>query len=197
MPVFRGDWWAQKERPILKSIREIDSEDLASCSVTTAKLADGSVESTKLADTSVDTSKIADLNVTSEKASTNLLTRSLIALVAESASSDGGVTSSYQLWRPLVPVTILRIQHIALTAYENATGDIFTIFGGASSVGSSMASVDFAPVSTGIVAGTRTAASTLDVAGLAACTDLKIKLVSTTCSNPGQSAFQIDYVTTG
>jgi len=191
MAVFRGDWWAQATRPLLKGIAEIDSADLASCSVVTAKIADGSVESTKLADTSVDTSKIADLNVTSEKASTNLLTRSFMALVGESASSDAGFTSCYQLWRPLVPVTVQRIQHVALTAYENTTEDSFTFYAGA---GSSMGSVT---LSTVYRAGLRTAGSTLGVASLAACTDMTIKLVSTTCCAPGLSAFQIDYTTTG
>ena len=173
MAVFRGDWWAHKERPILKGIAEIDVGDIA--------------------DSAVETDKIADKNVTSEKASTNVITKSFMAIAGNPTTSDAGFTSCTQLWRPLVDVTVRSIQHIAITKFVTASsGNEFLFYAGA---GTSMGTVT---LSTGnVAAGVRTAGSTLDVGYIAACTDLKAKFMTSTGAVPGFSGFQIDYTTTG
>jgi len=162
MAVIRGDWWAQAGRPIVKDAEDVGTADLATCCIT------------------------------SEKISAAPLTRSVIAVVGNPVSSDAGFTSCTQVWRPLVDVSVQRIQHISITAYVTASsGESITLF----SDGSSMASVTLTTGS--LIAGTRTAASTLDTAYIAACTDLTAKYFSSTGAVPGIGAFQIDFTTTG
>ena len=168
-----GDWWLQ--------------------SGTTST--DGFVGTDEIKASAVTTAKIADSNVTSEKASTNLLTRTIVIPIGKmTASSSGGWSSTYVVYRPLVPMQIQRIAVINTGVWENCTGDEFVVFRNSSSC---VAGVSFSAGSTARAAGTRTAASSITNALITADTDLTVKTSVSTCSVSSLAALAIDYITTG
>lgn len=186
MAVLRGDWWAQDpvaHRPVLKNLGDVDSTDLA----------DGAVTSGKLGANAVTCSRISTGHVVSEHASVGLVTRSIICPLRGTVSSDPDISTGTVLWRPLVPVHVDRAQLLFTEAYVNATDDDLTLFGNA---GTSMAGFVLTSA-TGYDAGTRLPSGVLTQRQLAACTDVLAKLSASTCSNPGQTAIQIDFSTTG
>lgn len=192
MPIERGEWWNSGSRPVMKAragavTADVEQGDLASCAVQAGNIAAGGVSAT---------GQVADGIITSEKATSLLRARSVTVIVEKpTASSSGGWSSSYVVWRPLTAVNVLRVQGINLGVYENATCDILEVYGNA---GTSISQISFKAVaSTNIAAGTRTAGAAVNQAALAACTDVLIKLSGSTCSVPSRVAVAIDYESSG
>ena len=174
-----GEWFNQSSRPLMRSQGAV-SQDVETCDI---------------ADAAVTAAKVAGGIISSEKATAKLRQRSIMLFVEkQTATSSEGWSTSYAAWRPLTNVNILRVQHIALGNYENATCDNYTLYGNA---GTSISDVALKAVATAVAAGTRTAGSAIVQAALAACTDIFIKLFGSTCSVPARAAFQIDYESTG
>lgn len=180
MPIT-GEWFHQNQRPILKQggnvTADVEQGDVASCAITASAIAAGII--------------------TSEKATGNLRARTVMLVVEKpTASSSEGWSSAYVVWRPLTNVNIVRVQAINFGVYENATCDIYTVYGNA---GTSISQISYKAVagSTALAAGTRTAGSAVNQAALAACTDVLITLTGSTCSMPSRLGLLIDYESTG
>lgn len=174
MAVKRGDWWTWAHRPLIKDETDVTTGDILDGAVTCSAIADG--------------------HVVSEKASANLMQRSVMLSIGNTVSSAGGFTSEYILWQPITPVVVNGISWLLVTPYENATGDVLTLFGNA---GTSMSGIALTSA-TGYARGTRIAASAaIHQAALASGTDVVAKLEASTCSAPGHIAIQLDYYTTG
>ena len=135
--------------------------------------------------------------VKSENLTTNPLTRSHAApLIGRTASSSAGYSTgaSFTLWRPLVPLTIQRVQLFNNESWVLTTDTDFVVFRNSSSC---VAGVTV--VSTTLAAGARTAFAAVDNASIAACTDLTLKFAFSTCAEPStpRGFVQFDYITTG
>ena len=137
--------------------------------------------------------------VNSENATANLRYKS-IGLVFEAATSTEAAgqirpcSTTNALWRPLVPVNVLRIQRYSLALEEMATCDNFVLYGNA---GTCIGGILLKSGTTNPAAYTRTAGGTLTQTALAACTDVLIQRLSSTCSVQGRSMLQIDFETSG
>jgi hypothetical protein len=192
-----ADWWMLSGTtsteatgaPVMKGqADEMDGTELASCSVTEAKLADGAVT----------VGKIGAAAVTSEKASANLLRKSVVVPIPiDPAAGAGYGATDLGLWVAPVPVRINTIRVIPLTAWQLTTCgegiEIWSCAAGAivSYCATSTAAFKTAnvPVTFGAIASTG--------AQLAACEVVRIGLVSIdTCSNVGLGSVQIDYTST-
>lgn len=203
MPIT-GDWWSQSQRPILKQGRavtaDVEQGDVASCAVTSGALAAGAVTCGALAAGAVGaTATLGDTIVTSEKASTNLNTRSVLVFLEGATSTEAAgqvrpCSTTNAVWRPLVPVSVLRIQRYSLALEEMATCDNFTLYGNA---GTCIGGILLSAGTTNPAAYTRTASGALTLTALAACTDVLVRRFSSTCSVQGRSAFQIDFISSG
>lgn len=183
--MITGEWYNQNSRPILKS------------SVGNAVTAD--VETCDIKDSAVTAAKVTDGIVSSEKATANLRRKSVLLYFDGTSSTEAaGVavveSTSLVAWRPAVNVSVTGVAHVALSLHGNATCDNFTLYGNA---GTCIADVALKAVSTGIVRGTRTASGAITQAALAAGTNVLVKLNTSTCSQPGKAAIQIDYETSG
>ena len=170
---FQGDWWSQSQRPILKQGRAVTAD--------------------------VETADIADVRVTSEKAATNLNTRSVLVFLEGATSTEAAgqirpCSTTNAVWRPLVPISVLRIQRYSLALEEMATCDNFVLYGNA---GTCIGGILLSAGTTNPSAYTRTASGALTLTALAACTDVFVRRFSSTCSVQGRSAIQIDYLSSG
>ncbi len=135
-------------------------------------------------------------SVTSEKASTNLLTRSLSVVTPDPALTSTSIGSTaYVLWKPIVPVQLENIYAVPLTGWAAVTcgaetitvwstngGTIGTWTATATDVGAVGVPIAFTLASTGLT--------------LASANALLLNIVATTCSNIPAHSFQIDYTTT-
>lgn len=170
----------------------VTSGKLATGAVTCTALADAHVTSGKLAAGAVTCTAIAAGHVLSQKASNNLVTRCVVVPVVGPVSSGAGLSSGTVVWRPSVAVVLDSWAHLAIETYENATGDIFALFGNA---GTSIGQVTLG--TTALAPGTVSTAGAINQANLAAGTNVLLTLTHSTCSNPGLSAIQINYITSG
>ena len=177
MPIT-GEWGTQSQRPILKQGRNVTAD----------------VEVADIAAGAVTCQAISTGHVVSEKASDNLVTRSLSALIAAATSSGGGWSTTYTIWRTLVPIQVQRFEMFAVERYQHATNDQLTLYGNA---GTSIGDIRLNAISTNLAAGTRVAGGNLNLVALPACTDITAKLAASTCAVPGAILVQIDYQTTG
>lgn len=185
--VFGGEWWNQNTRPILKVragavTADVEQADLETCAVTCAAL--------------------GALVVSSEKASVNLVTRSYEVTIVppepsgllSGGTSIGGWTTAYTVWRPLVPITVKRVQAYILDNYQHACNDSLTLYGNA---GTSIGDIYFCGLATAIAGGTRVAGGNLNLVALPGCTDVLVKWAVSTCSVAKAVTVQLDYQTTG
>lgn len=102
MPIVRGDWWAQDQRPVLKDDADVESADQAAAGVTTAAL--------------------ADLNVTSEKISANALRRTVVCPLPDlAAGTTAPLSSAYHVWTPSKPIIIRDLGLTPLTSWIQTT----------------------------------------------------------------------------
>ena len=193
-PPFQGDWWSQSQRPILKQGRavtaDVEQGDVASCAIQAGNIAAGGVSAT---------APFADAIVTSEKASTNLATRSVLVFLEGATSTEAAgqirpCSTTNAVWRPFVPISVLRIQRYSLALEEMATCDNFVLYGNA---GTCIGGILLSAGTTNPSAYTRTASGALTLTALAACTDVFVRRFSSTCSVQGRSAIQIDYLSSG
>lgn len=197
MPFAGGDWWTQNARPILKYrsgavTADVEQDDVASCAVTCAALAAGAVAAAN---------KMADGIVTSEKATAALRHRTIAFTVqAPSSSEAAGIaaveSTSAVLWRPRTAVNVLQVTGFTRALYENATCDMFVLYG---NNGTCIGQISLKAVagSTALATGTRTAGSAITQAALAAGTDVLLKHVTSTCSTPRPYEIVIDFESTG
>ena len=170
MSPLQGDWWSQSQRPILKQGRAVTAD--------------------------VETADLADASVTSEKASTNLATRSVLVFLEGATSTEAAgqvrpCSTTNAVWRPFVPISVLRIQRYSLALEEMATCDNFVLYGNA---GTCIGGILLSAGTTNPAAYTRTASGALTLTALAACTDVFVRRFSSTCSVQGRSAIQLDYL---
>lgn len=179
MTLVRGEWFNQGARPILKAKEDVEQGDFAACAIQAADVAGGAINS--------------------EKASANLRLNHILLFYGESSSTEAAGAAIHEstaraYWRPRSNVNVLAIKHIPMALHENATCDNFTLYG---NNGTCIGHVPLKSVSTGIARGTVTVGSGLNQVALAACTDVLIKLFTSTCSVPGRAVIQLDYESTG
>ena len=173
----------------------VTSGKLGAASVTCTALADGHVTSGKLGASSVTCTALAAGHVLSEKASSNLRMNHILLFYGEASSSEAAGAAIHEstaraYWRPRINVNVLNIKHIAMGLHENATCDDYTLYG---NNGTCIGHVPLKTVSTGIARGTVTPGTGLNLVALTACSDVLIKLFTSTCSVPGRAVIQIDY----
>ena len=187
MPITRnGDWWNQNTRPLLKVkagavTADVEQDDVASCAVTSGSVALGAIKS---------------------EHATSGLRRKTHTIIFDGASSTeaGGVaavgTTALAVWQTPVALSIVGVDFFTLARYQNATCDIFTLYGNA---GTSIGQVSLKAVaaSTSLLRGVRVAATGLNMTALPAGADVLISANVSTCSEVGRTMFVIDYVTTG
>jgi len=138
--------------------------------------------------------ELAPSSVVSEDASANLLTKSVtLPLIGRTASSSGGYSSTYTVWRPFIPARIVRVALYNTEDWVLTTDSDFTAFRNSSSC---VAGVTI--TSTTLAAGTRTAISTINNALIAAGQDVTFKFGFSTCAEPSRPRgyLQLDYQTT-
>lgn len=146
---------------------------------------------------SVGTAEIAALNVTSEKASANLVRRT-VSVIAGSTSGTGFASTSLALFTAPVPITVTAIRVSPMTAWSLATcGENIIIW---SCVAGEITSYCTSSTAFCKTVGDVHSCFTLNSTGvtLAACETVRLKVGvvgTTSCAQIGN--FQIDYVTSG
>ena len=187
MPITRGgEWFNQNTRPILKArsgavTADVEQDDVASCAISSGSIALGVVKS---------------------EHATSALRRKTHTIIFDGASSTeaGGVaavlTTAIAVWQPPTAIDIVGVDFFTLGRYQNATCDIFTLYGNA---GTCIGQVSLKAVaaSTALLRGVRVALTGLNQTALAAGTNVLISANVSTCSEVGRTMFVIDYVTTG
>src|SRR3972149_395775 len=139
MPITRGDWWSQSQRPILKQGRAVtaDGDVVISREKATASLRANSI--------------------------------TLYFAGATSTEALGQVrpcSTANAVWRPPVNVNVLRVMRYSLALEEMATCDNFVLYGNA---GTCIGGILLSAGTTNPAAYTRTASGALTVTALAAC----------------------------
>ena len=168
MPITRGEWWEQGQRPMLKQGGPVTAD--------------------------VETADLAALSVTSEKASTPLVTRSFGGATADPAAGDGYGTTSYTIWRPSVRAEITQIRLVPLTGWSAVTscGDL-QVWSCAGAIGRFTAcSTSIGPVGVPLIL------SPLTNTCVAACQDVMLGISNiNACDNVPAHLVLIEYLTSG
>lgn len=138
--------------------------------------------------------ELAEDSVVSEDISANALTRSVtLPLIGRTASSSGGYTSTYAVWRPFTAARIVGVALFNTEEWALTTDSDFTAFRNSSSCVAGRTIT-----STTLAAGTRTGFTTIDNPLVAAGTDLTFKFGFSTCAEPSRPRgfLQLDYQST-
>ena len=190
-----ADWWMQSGATSTAPGANAPLT-LGTAAITTAELAAGAVAEAAIASGAVTVTKLGALSVTSEKASANLVKRTVVTTFG-STFGTGYASTGIPIWTAPTASVISAIRLTPMTPWNMATcGETLTFW---SCVAGIISLYCTSSTGTCKTVGNVNSCFTLKSTGvnLAACETLRLVIAISASSCAQVGAYQVDYVTSG